>query len=249
MTAHGARPKISVCMASYNGARFIAPQMHSILTQLSDADEVIVVDDASTDDTREVVRSFCDKRLQLVERVSNQGVLRSFEQAIQLSVGEIIFLADQDDLWVDDKISTVMEAFRANPKVDIVVSDASLMNEDGTPLAPSYYGTLRKFRSGVFANLIHCSYLGCTMALRSRVRTKVLPFPKHADVLHDLWIGTLNSLLGGETLYVDRPLVRYRRHSGNSTGNSKLPFARQFRIRWDLCRSLAAAWVNSRASA
>ena len=240
----GTRPRISVCMAAYNGEQFIAPQLRSILSQLAEEDEVILVDDASTDDTCRIIESFQDARLRLARHESNQGVLRSFEDAIQRAEGDILFLADQDDLWMDDKVSTVLNAFRSDLRADIVVSDAALMNEDGTPTSPSYYANRGKFQSGILANVLHCRYLGCTMAFRSRIYSRILPFPKGGDIHHDLWIGTSNSLAGGNTLYIDRPLVHYRRHGGNATGNKRLSLMRQIRIRWDLCRALAASWLK-----
>ena len=180
-----------------------------------------------------------------VQHESNQGVLRSFEDAIGCAVGDILFLADQDDLWVANKVSTVLRTFRLHPEVDVVASDAALINEDGAPLGPSYYAQRGKFRSGVLSNILRSSYLGCTLAFRSRICARILPFPKEADVMHDLWIGASHSLAGGKTLYIDCPLVLYRRHESNATGNRRLPFAYQIQIRWDLCRSLATSWLRS----
>jgi GT2 family glycosyltransferase len=239
------RSPISVCMAAYNGERYIVAQLQSILSQLAVEDEVIVVDDASTDGTRDRVRSLRDCRIQLIEHSRNLGVSRTFEDAIRKVKNSTIFLSDQDDLWVADKVSTVLHAFRQHPEANIVVSDAALIDDKDAPVEPSYYARRGRFRSGVLANVFRCSYLGCTMAFRSSILPKILPFPTGADVLHDVWIGTLNSLTDGKTLYVDRPLVLYRRHECNATGNKRLSMARQIRIRWDLCRSLAIFWLDS----
>ena len=81
-------------------------------------------------------------------------------------------------------------------RADIVVSDAALMNEDGTPTSPSYYANRGKFQSGSLPNVLHGRYLGCTMAFRNRIHSRILPFPKGGDIHHDLWIGTSNSLAG-----------------------------------------------------
>lgn len=239
------RPAVSVCMAAYNGERYIAVQLQSILRQLDAKDEVVVVDDASTDGTRKRVRSLHDNRIRLIEHSSNLGVSHTFEEAIRRASGKILFLSDQDDLWAANKISAVLRAFQLCPAVDIVVSDAALIDENGSPLGPSYYAQRGKFRSGVLANVFRCSYLGCTMAFRRRIRAKILPFPRGADVLHDLWIGALNSLTGGKTLYLDHSLVFYRRHEGNATGNKRLTIAHKIRIRWALCQSLARFWLDS----
>jgi glycosyltransferase involved in cell wall biosynthesis len=239
-------PSISVCMAAYNGEPYIKAQLHSILQQLRSTDQVIVVDDASSDSTRQVIASLQDHRIQLIPHERNQGVLRGFEEAIRAASGDILFLSDQDDLWAPDKVLTTLRIFQLHPDANIVVSDAQLICEQDQPIAPSYYAQLGGFRSGVLQNLVHCRYLGCTMAFRSRLRKQILPFPVDQPILHDLWIGALNAFQCGETVYIDRPLVSYRRHQRNATGNHRLPLARQLQIRWGLCLSLVSFWVRKR---
>lgn len=239
------RRPISVCIATYNGESYIRQQLESILDQLSDCDEVIVVDDASSDKTCDIVESLHDGRIRLERHAVNLGVLKTFEDAIRYASGEIIFLADQDDLWNPEKVSSVLHAFTENPDAWIVVSDAAIIDDNGSTISSSYYASHSKFRPGLFSNLLHCRYLGCTMAFRSPLRKRILPFPSNADVLHDLWIGAANSFAGGKSVYIDKPLVLYRRHAGNATGNNRLPLFRQLRIRWDLCRSLAQSWSRT----
>lgn len=238
------RPSISVCMAAYNGERYIKAQLQSILKQLTERDEVIVVDDASTDKTKEVIRSFQDCRISLIEHKKNQGVLRTFEEAVRSASGEVLFLSDQDDIWAPDKILVVLRMFQLHTDADIAVSDASLINEDGVPIGPSYYAQRGGFHPGVVQNITRCHYLGCTMAFRSRLLSKILPFPVGYDILHDLWIGVLNSFVGGKTLYINRPLVYYRRHEDNATGNRQLSIIRKARIRWGLCWLLVTCWLR-----
>lgn len=242
------RASISVCMAAYNGERYIGAQLQSIVSQLSANDEIIVVDDASTDNTRHVIASFQNPRIHLIQHDQNQGVLRSFEEAIRSASSDILFLSDQDDIWAPDKVSTVLKTFQLHPDADIAISDASLVNEDGLAVAPSYYAQLGGFRAGVVQNLVHCHYLGCTMAFRSRIRSRILPFPIGHPVLHDLWIGSVNSFTGGKTIYIDRSLVYYRRHEGNATGNRRLTFAHMIRIRWGVFASLAKFWFRQHRS-
>ncbi len=232
------RVRVSVCMAAYNGGQYIEIQLQSILNQLAGTDEVIVVDDASTDATREVVLSLNDSRVHLVAHDRNRGVLRTFEEAICLASGEVLFLSDQDDVWAPDKVSTVMQMLAQHPEVDVAVSDAAVIDQKGGPIAASYYATIGGFRSGVVHNMVHCRYLGCTMAFRSRILPRILPFPAGQDVLHDLWIGARNQWIGGRTLYIDRPLVSYRRHQNNATGNRRLNLASRLRIRWGLYKAL-----------
>lgn len=238
-------PKISVCMAAYQGERYIAAQLRSILDQLSENDEVIVVDDHSSDKTCDEVRSLGDARVHLVEHGTNQGVAQTFEEALSLTTGSVIFLSDQDDLWVPGKLAAVLQAFESNPDATLVVTDAMLMDEDGNRIGDSYYASRGRFRSGFLANLIRCKFLGCLMAFRSKLLLKILPFPHGYDVLHDIWIGIVNSVTSGETLYLDKRLVWYRKHSGSVTAG-RLTRMRQLQIRWHLFNAVLKFWIKDR---
>jgi GT2 family glycosyltransferase len=233
------KPKLSVCMASYNGERFIASQLRSILSQLSSEDEVIVVDDASTDRTRDVVRSLNDERIRLIGHGANQGVSRTFEDAIRAASGNILFLSDQDDVWAPGKVSTILEAFRSHPKVTLVATDNALIDENDKLISSSYFATRGEFRAGLWANLVRNRFGGCTMAFRAEVIGEVLPLPYKYDVLHDLWIGVRNTLSGHEALYIPEALVLNRRHSATATGRKPLTLWRRFRIRAHLLLALA----------
>jgi glycosyltransferase involved in cell wall biosynthesis len=232
------RPKISVCMAAYQGERYIAAQLRSILEQLAELDEVIVVDDFSSDGTCAAIRAIGDARIRLIKRDVNQGVARSFEEALSLASGDIIFLSDQDDLWMPDKVTKTLDVFRKDAAVTLVATDASLMDERGDETGSSYYAERGRFRHGFLTNLLCCKFLGCTMAFRSEVLAKAMPFPPSSDVLHDIWIGAVNSLKGGKTCYIDQPLVKYRRHATAATGG-KLRLGRQIGIRLQLLRATA----------
>jgi glycosyltransferase involved in cell wall biosynthesis len=241
---HCRGPQLSVCMATYNGESYIESQLQSILSQIAADDEVIIVDDGSRDRTLDIVGEMRDRRIRVIRHESNRGVLAAFETSISAARGQFICLSDQDDLWRPEKVEIVLREFQQHADADIVVSDAGLIDESGAVIGSSYFSGRGGFQSGVLSNLIHCSYLGCTMAFRRRIRARILPFPAGADVLHDLWIGTSNTLLGGRTRYIDQPLVNYRRHRGNATGNNRLGVRRKFRIRWDLCVWLARAWMR-----
>jgi glycosyltransferase involved in cell wall biosynthesis len=237
------RAKVSVCMAAYQGEKYIAAQLQSILVQLSAGDEVIVVDDHSSDRTRDQVRLLRDPRIRLIERSANQGVAKSFEEALSHATGSVIFLSDQDDLWDAEKVTTVMEALESNPGVTLVATDAALIDQDGKELGSSYYAWRGTFRSGFFSNLVRNKFLGCTMTFRAALLPKILPIPGGGDILHDIWIGAVNSATSGGTIYIDKPLVRYRRHL-NSLTVRKLTGARQLRIRAQLLKAVISLWMR-----
>ena len=235
---------ISVCMAAYNGSQFVSEQILSILEQLRQTDELIVGDDASTDNTVEIVEAFHDPRIRLLRNATNLGVIKTFERTLLEARGEIIFLSDQDDIWDPTKVKTVLEVFRARPDVSLVVSDASLVDRKGAPLANSYYEQRGRFRDGFISNLIRCKYLGCTMAFRAEILRRAIPFPSSKLVLHDIWIGTINRLLGGKTLYIADNLVCYRRHDATVTGRRGIPLVRQLAFRLSLLSAIVRFWLR-----
>lgn len=214
-------PAVSVCMAAYNGERYITAQLQSILVQLTDRDEIVVVDDGSTDGTRECVRACGDRRIRLIEHASNQGVSRTFEEALRRASNEILFLSDQDDLWVSDKIVTVRRAFFDHPEVTLVVTDSSLIHADGSMLLESYLGRYGPFRPGFWANLLRNRYGSHNMAMRTSILPRILPFPSKHGILHDHWIGLRHSLVFGDALFIDRPFTLSRRHENTCTGRKR----------------------------
>ena len=101
------RPRLSVAMATYNGAQFINEQIRSILPQLGDHDELVIVDDASSDNTVELVGAFADSRIVLARNEVNRGYVRTFERALALARGEVILLSDQDDEWFPGRVEAM----------------------------------------------------------------------------------------------------------------------------------------------
>jgi len=239
------RPAISVCMAAYNGERYIAAQLLSILSQIEAGDEVIVVDDASTDGTRECVRSLQDGRIRLIEHSRNLGVSRTFEDAIRGASNSIIFLSDQDDIWVSNKVHEVMVVFKNNPHVTLITSDNSLIDVKGTVIKESYFMPIGGFSSRFLANLIHNRYGGCNMAFRASILSDILPLPHKYNVLHDIWIGMRNSMSGGEAYYINKVLVMNRRHDNTLTGH-KLSIIRKVCVRINLLCALFCFSVRKR---
>jgi glycosyltransferase involved in cell wall biosynthesis len=97
----------------------------------------MIVDDHSSDRTCDQVRSMGDSRVRLIERLSNQDVALTFEEALSRATGSVIFLSDQDALWAPGKVATVWQALRRNPEVMLVVTDAALIDGDGNRLGAS----------------------------------------------------------------------------------------------------------------
>jgi glycosyltransferase involved in cell wall biosynthesis len=233
-------------MAAFQGERYIGAQLRSILDQLSSDDEVIIVDDGSTDGTCQVISALQDDRIVLIRNASNQGVLRSFGTALSRSAGQIIFLSDQDDLWLPRKVEVVVQSFLTDPDLMLVASDATVIDEEGVQIGGSFYANRGKFRAGLCSNLLIGKYHGCTMAFRSSLLRTALPFPRAKEAHHDTWIGCVNALLGGKTKYIAEPLVAYRRHSANVTGRKKNTTYYRFKMRLPLLLGLLRLLVKVR---
>lgn len=229
---------VSVAMASYNGERFIEEQLRSVLEQLGRDDEIVIVDDASTDRTRERIAALADSRIRLHVNDRNEGVLRSFERALRMASGTIVFLADQDDVWLPGKRAALCKALRGSDDVTVVLSDAQIVDADGTVVAPSFMALRGGFRAGVLPTLIKNRYLGCAMAFKRELLDVALPIPPDVP-MHDMWLGAVSWFVG-RTVYVDRPLMQYRRHSTNVSPSRRADAAQMLLWRWRLARNVAA---------
>ncbi|MBO5303752.1 MAG: glycosyltransferase family 2 protein [Lachnospiraceae bacterium] len=206
--------KISVAMATYNGGKYIRTQMNSILRNLQPGDEIVVSDDGSTDTTLHILRSYA--RGEITVRVlegPGKGIKQNIANAIAHCKGKYIFLADQDDVWTDDKVKKVME-YLGKDGCKLVCHDAKVMNGNLTEvLMPSFF-EYRKSKPGFFKNLLKNRYMGCCMAFDSSLRKHILPIPDEIE-MHDQWIGMKNDLWRGKSFFLKEKLLLYRRHDGN----------------------------------
>lgn len=203
---------ISVCMATYNGAAYVKDQVDSILVQLTNADELIISDDGSIDGTLAILSEYAaDPRIKILKG-PGRGLIKNFEYGISQSKGQLIFLADQDDVWLPNKVAKTKAVFAENPNVEVVISDLAVTDSALKVVAPSYF-QLKQVKSGFWHNVWRNGYIGAGMAFRSRMKAQILPFPEKIP-MHDMWIG----LTAGENLQLlPEPLTLYRRHDGNSS--------------------------------
>lgn len=207
---------VSVCIATYNGADVIREQLESILPQLSRFDEVVVSDDGSTDDTVEIVKAIGSPLVRLIEGPRRHSPIFNFECALQAAKGDIIFLSDQDDRWMPNKVEVMVKALE---QYDCVVSDCCVTDSHMAVTAESFYA-LNGTRVGRFYNLA-CKngYLGCCMAFKRRVLERALPFPKSIP-MHDIWIGNVAAYyytIG----FIPEKLIMFRRHDHNASDTAR----------------------------
>jgi GT2 family glycosyltransferase len=209
----GMSPPVSVVMATYNGARFLPAQLESIISCLREGDELIVVDDCSSDDTVQILEACAWPGLVLVRNQANLGVKKTFEVGLRRATREVVFLSDQDDVWISGKRDAFVAEFAADPECALVISDASIIDGDGKLIGPSFMATLGGFHAGSLRNIVRNHFIGCAMALRLSVVRRALPIPAEAP-MHDSWLGIVATSIG-KVRYLDRPYLMYRRHGGN----------------------------------
>ncbi len=215
-------PKISACMAAYNGGVFVEAQLLSILPQLKPGDEVVIVDDGSTDDTLQRVMRVGDARVRMLKHEKNAGVVATFEDALRSATGNILFLCDDDDLWAPTKARRFLDVFERQRDVSVVLSRVSMIDEKGQPLPDSRINRGGRFLPGFWRNLYMNHYQGSAMAIRALLLGRLLPFPARKSFLHDAWIGTRNDLMGGKVAFLDEDLLYYRRHGNNASRTKSL---------------------------
>lgn len=207
--------KISVCIPTYNGEKYIQQQLESILKQLNDNDEVIISDDSSTDNTVALIKSLNDKRINIFPNNTFRSPIYNLENALKKATGDYIFLSDQDDIWHKDKVETMLRYLQ---DYNTVVSDCNLIDEQNNEIEPSFF-QLNKSEPGLINNFIKNSYLGCCMAFDKKILNASLPFPKNI-AMHDIWIGLISELLG-KPIFIQEKLISYRRHTENFSPTSQ----------------------------
>lgn len=227
------RAKFSVAMCTYNGTRFVAEQLASIAAQTRLPDELVVCDDRSTDATVECIREFARTApfpVRIFENEKNTGSTKNFERAIELCEGDFIAVADQDDVWLPEKLQRLGESL-ANESTGLAFTDGEVVDESLRPLGERVWQTIRfgeeeqrLFREGrAFAVLLdHNVVTGAAMALKAEFKKLILPFPNDLThdgipVLHDWWTALLIAAVG-EVSFVPESLFKYRQHSSQQMG-------------------------------
>ncbi len=236
---------VSVVMATYNGQRYLKEQIDSVFAELRPGDELIVVDDASSDGTAAILDLLTWSNLRIVKNSSNIGVLQTFERGLALASSDVIFLCDQDDVWLPGKLSSFIEAFAADERILVVVSDAQMIDANGAMLAPSFMATRGGFKGGVISTIVRNRYLGCAMALRKEVLAAALPIPVFVP-MHDMWLGAIASACG-HVHYIQSPLLQYRRHGANVSPSRRQGWLRMLRWRGQLMWGLVIRAVRLQA--
>jgi glycosyltransferase involved in cell wall biosynthesis len=202
--------KISVCMATYNGEKYIKQQLFSIINQLPNSyDEILISDNSSSDDTILRIQEIDDNRIKIYNS-NARNVIFNFENSISKATGDYIFLADQDDIWSKDKIKIILPELEENL---LVFSNFILFNDDKNIDKENTLFDKGINQSGFIKNLIKNRFTGATMAFKKELLDYAMPFPKSIP-MHDIWLGLLAEYYG-KVKYIDIPLLYYRKHTNN----------------------------------
>ncbi len=221
--------KISIALCTYNGAKFLEDQLESFLTQTRQPDELVICDDRSTDETIEIIEDFRRRApfpIVLHRNEINLGSTKNFEQAIALCTGDLIFLADQDDVWMPAKLEKFARVFEKSASVGMVFSDAEIVDEnlrsancrlwDFTFSAERRTEALNGNIFQVF--LAQNAVTGATMAFRAERRNDFIPIPENIpNLIHDGWI-SLVIAAQADVVFIEEPLIKYRQHTAQQLG-------------------------------
>lgn len=231
---------VSVVLAAYNGEKHIGAQAQSVLAQLGAGDELIVSDDSPGGGTLKALKEACgeDSRIKYFKG-EGKGVCRNFENALSEARGDIIFLCDQDDIWLDGKAESVLASIKNG--ADLVMHDAVMTDENLNPTGKTYFEEHGVYK-GFAANFIRNSYKGCCMAFRREILDFALPFPQDIP-MHDQWIALCALKNGKKIEILKNPLILHRRYEKSLTASARGGTLRQ-KIMWRI--SLFSALKSKR---
>lgn len=222
--------KTSVALCTYNGEKYLVEQIESILSQEIAVDEIVICDDASTDETFSILKNY-ENRFPEIFKVfineKNLGYVANFEKALSLCSGEIIFLSDQDDIWKQEKVSSVLHYFKENPTIGIVAHDLDLI---GTYEGKKTFWELRNFSAEKKLSnpellkqilLKGNIFPGMTLAIRRETLQEYLPLQKvDSIIIHDYEL-LIRSLRDRKLGLLPQTLASYRQHENQSIGFSE----------------------------
>ncbi len=213
------RVPVSVCMATYNGALYLREQLTSIVEELGPDDEVIVLDDGSSDATLDILGEYRDPRITVLENPSRLGPAQTFNRAMSLARHDVILLADQDDVWLPGRVTALVQELDATGAL-LVSSNSIFVDSDLNPTSFPMPPLEEASSSHNVRNIVRifagrACYYGCTMAVSAELRNMALPVPRYAES-HDLWLAMAANLCG-RNAHLEEPTIKRRIHGTNAS--------------------------------
>ncbi|MFC5408939.1 glycosyltransferase family 2 protein [Larkinella bovis] len=223
------RPTISVALCTYNGAAYLETQLQTLLAQSWLPDELVVCDDDSSDATRNILAQFATNApfsVRLFHNPERLGYNKNFEKALSLCTGELLFICDQDDAWLPEKIETLAHYLIQHPDTDLVFTNAHIADASLKNTGKLFWDTVRFtepirqrwLRGEAMEVLLDGNrVMGCASALRRRFLTDFLPIPSLPNYIYDGWMGLIGAARGTIDFY-EKPLIWYRTHEKQQVG-------------------------------
>jgi glycosyltransferase involved in cell wall biosynthesis len=228
MSKESTAARVSVVMCTYCGMKYLEKQLQSIVEQTRQPMELIVCDDASHDETVGLLERFAEKApfaVHVVANERNMGSTSNFDQALRWASGDLVALADQDDVWLPKKLEVMARWLEEHPDIGGAFSDAYLMDEQDRVIGTKTLWGLHRFdrrKQEAFAHggaigllTRHDIVTGSTMMVRRKLLSTWSPIP--SSWLHDEWIAWMLSLKAG-LMPISEPLMKYRIHAGQQIG-------------------------------
>lgn len=212
--------RASVAMAVYNGEKYIKDQIDSIIELMMPDDELVISYEESTDSTLSIIHEYTskDSRIRLTFD-KGHSVEENFNNAVANCTGEYIFLSDQDDVWINDKINIMVKYFEEHPRCVVLISDG--YNTDQNLINREEMFKCNHTTPNPIRNFVQGTYLGCQMAFRNNIADKVWPVCTNPPLPHDLWLGVCGARYGDVCL-IEKKLIKHRLHNDNYSNTSKM---------------------------
>ena len=233
--------KISIAMAVFEGERFVCQQLDSIFSQSLVPNEIIICDDSRNDKTYKAIKNIIEQHPEIIKYFKNEtqlGVSKNFEKAVSLSSGDIIFLSDQDDVWMRDKIAELISSINASLDCGGAFCNSELVDKDLNGLGLTHFD-LRAFRGDPSIDffLKRVPAAGHNMAFKAELKDLLLPFPD-LNECHDTWIGLVIAATSGWT-FTDETLTQFRQHDDNLSRSGR---DSQLKAAMESIKNDASAW-------
>lgn len=219
--------KVDILLATYNGEKYIKEQVESILNQTYENIQIIISDDCSTDNTRQVLKEYeNNEKIKIFYQEKNLGYVKNFEFLLKQVKSNLYMLSDQDDVWKKEKVEKSVEKIESE-KLDLVFGDLEVVDENLNTLYKSYnrymhlIHKIKKYQKDYRLQYLYNCMTGCTIISRKNWIDKVLPFPTNSKyMIHDYWLGLVIAL-NGKVGYIEEPYILYRQHRKNQVGSKK----------------------------
>lgn len=225
--------KTSVALCTFNGDRYLSQQLDSIINQSVKVDEIIICDDSSSDNTINILKQYAKNFPNLISIHINETTLKTvknFEKAISLTKGDLIFLSDQDDIWVENKVETIVDYFKNINEFKLLFTNGDLIDEEGEKLNTTLWdewgftSEKRKLwlqNDNAFKDLIlnKNKITGATVCFNKSIKNKAIPITTPTGYWHDSWLG-LHAAAGNGLFFLEKNLILYRIHDKQQVGIS-----------------------------